>query len=64
MSRLTGIVAWAHLALVRDRCGATAIEYGLLATGVSVAIIAVVFTLGDTLGALFTDVAEIIAPAP
>ena len=64
MSRLMRIVARANLALLRDRSGATAIEYGLLATGISVAIIAVVFTLGDTLGALFTDVAEIIAPTP
>ena len=64
MSRLMGIVARAHLALVRHRSGATAIEYGLLATGISVAIITVVFTLGDTLEALFADVAEIIAPAP
>ena len=32
--------------LMRDKCGATAIEYGLIAAGMSVAIIAVVNGLG------------------
>ena len=33
--------------------GATAIEYGLIAAGISVAIVAVVFPFGDELVALF-----------
>lgn len=40
----------------RDESGATAIEYGLIAAGISVAIIVIVNTLGDTLFATFTSV--------
>lgn len=36
--------------------GATAIEYGLIAAGISVAIIAVVQGLGTTLNSTFTSV--------
>ena len=36
--------------------GATAIEYGLIAAGIAVAIVAIVFTLGDTIEAKFTEV--------
>lgn len=36
--------------------GATAIEYGLIAAGIAVAISAIVFTMGDQLLALFTNV--------
>jgi pilus assembly protein Flp/PilA len=38
---------------MRDESGATAIEYGLIAAGISVAIIAVVQTLGGKLNATF-----------
>lgn len=41
-------------AYLRDENGATAIEYGLIAAGISLAIAAVVFTFGDQLVALFT----------
>jgi pilus assembly protein Flp/PilA len=41
---------------VKDESGATAIEYGLIAAGISVAIIAVVNTLGTKLNATFTTV--------
>ena len=41
---------------VKDESGATAIEYGLIAAGISVAIIAVVSTLGTNLNATFTSV--------
>jgi len=34
--------------------GATAIEYGLIAAGIAVAISAVVFTFGDELETMFT----------
>ena len=37
--------------------GATAIEYGLIAAGIAVAIIVVVQSLGTTLNATFTSVA-------
>lgn len=39
-----------------DEQGATAIEYGLIAAGISVAIITVVSTLGSSLNATFTSV--------
>ena len=41
---------------VKDESGATAIEYGLIAAGISVAIIAVVQGLGTKLTATFTKV--------
>ena len=41
---------------VRDVSGATAIEYGLIAAGISVAIILAVNTLGTKLNATFTSV--------
>jgi pilus assembly protein Flp/PilA len=40
----------------KDESGATAIEYGLIAAGISVAIIAVVQGLGSKLNATFTSV--------
>ena len=44
------------LRFARDTSGATAIEYGLIAAGISVAIIAVVNSLGVTLTNTFTTV--------
>jgi pilus assembly protein Flp/PilA len=41
---------------LKDEAGATAIEYGLIAAGIAVAIIAVVNTLGGTLQGTFTAV--------
>ena len=41
---------------VKDESGATAIEYGLIAAGISVAIIAVVNTLGSQLVNTFSTV--------
>jgi len=41
---------------LRDESGAAAIEYGLIAAGISVAIILVVNALGGQLKATFTDV--------
>jgi pilus assembly protein Flp/PilA len=41
---------------VKDESGATAIEYGLIAAGISVAIITVVGTLGSKLVETFTKV--------
>ena len=40
----------------KDESGATAIEYGLIAAGISVAIIAVVQTIGTNLNGTFTTV--------
>ena len=41
---------------LQDESGATAIEYGLIAAGISVAIIAVVQGLGTQLNTTFTKV--------
>jgi pilus assembly protein Flp/PilA len=41
---------------VKDESGATAIEYGLIAAGISVAIIAVLQGLGSKLNVTFTSV--------
>ena len=43
---------------VKDESGATAIEYGLIAAGISVAIITVVQGLGTKLNTTFTQRAE------
>jgi pilus assembly protein Flp/PilA len=40
----------------RDENGATAIEYGLIAAGISVAIITIVGTLGSSLNTTFTTI--------
>jgi pilus assembly protein Flp/PilA len=44
------------LRFVRDESGATAIEYGLIAAGISVAIIAVVQGMGSKLVTTFGSV--------
>jgi pilus assembly protein Flp/PilA len=41
---------------VKDECGATAIEYGLIAAGISLAIIAAVNGLGSKLNTNFTSI--------
>jgi pilus assembly protein Flp/PilA len=46
----------ALIKFMRDESGATAIEYGLIAAGISVAIIAVVQGLGSKLNTTFTSV--------
>ena len=43
-------------AFPKDESGATAIEYGLIAAGVSVVIIATVNAIGSTLNGKFTSI--------
>lgn len=43
---------------IRNESGATAIEYGLIAAGIAVAIAVVVFTVGSSLNTLFTNIAS------
>ena len=43
---------------MKDESGATAIEYGLIAAGISVAIVAVVQGIGTKLNAAFTSVSS------
>lgn len=44
-------------AYLSNESGATAIEYALIAAGISLAIVAGVFTFGDELEALFNGLA-------
>jgi pilus assembly protein Flp/PilA len=46
------------LSFARSESGATAIEYGLIAAGISVAIVTVVQTVGTNLNATFTTIAN------
>jgi len=48
---------------LRDQSGTTAIEYGLIAAGISVAIIATVNALGSQLKATFSTVTSQLATA-
>ena len=41
-----------------DERGATAIEYGLIAAGIAIAIIAAVFAIGEELNDLFFSIAN------
>ncbi len=41
---------------IKDESGATAIEYGLIAAGISVAIITVVGTIGTQIKTAFTTI--------
>jgi len=49
------------LRFLKDNSGATAIEYGLIAAGISVAIIAVVNGLGTQLNTVFSTVSSDLA---
>jgi pilus assembly protein Flp/PilA len=45
-------------AFLKNESGATAIEYGLIAAGISVAIIAVVNTIGTKLNTSFSSISD------
>ncbi len=46
---------------LKDESGATAIEYGLIAAGISVAIITVVYNIGTNLNTKFTEINDKLA---
>jgi pilus assembly protein Flp/PilA len=49
---------------LRDEEGATAIEYGLIAGLISIAIVTIVTAMGDNLGSIFTKIsAELLKAA-
>ena len=50
-------------AYLKDEDGATAIEYGLIAAGIAVAIAVVVGLIGDELLTMFTSVQDELADA-
>jgi pilus assembly protein Flp/PilA len=49
---------------LRDEEGVTAIEYGLIAAGIGIAIVTVVGTVGDELVNLFNDVVTALQENP
>jgi pilus assembly protein Flp/PilA len=49
--------------LIRDESGATAIEYGLIAALIAVAIIIALTTLGTSLSTLFEGIATTVSDA-
>jgi pilus assembly protein Flp/PilA len=49
---------------INDESGATAIEYGLIAALISVAIIGAVTLVGGNLATIFGKVSTALAPAP
>lgn len=51
-------------AFMKDASGATAIEYGLIAAGISVVIIAAVSSVGSNLNATFTAIAGRLNTSP
>jgi pilus assembly protein Flp/PilA len=58
---LTRVITYAMCKLgdIRDdKSGVTAIEYGLIAAAIAVAIIAAVFAIGDDVAAMFQDTAD------
>lgn len=58
------LIAKAYATFHADDKGATAIEYGLIAAGIAVAISAAVFAFGDELTALFESLGgSLAAPA-
>lgn len=55
-SKWIRIMRETFLKFCRDESGATAIEYGLIAAGISIAIIVAVNGLGSNLNAKFTSI--------
>lgn len=48
---------WMHVRkFIKNQSGATAIEYGLIAAGIAVAIIGTVFALGTQIDAFFQQI--------
>jgi pilus assembly protein Flp/PilA len=47
---------------LQDESGATAIEYGLIAAGISIAIVAVVQSVGTSLNTIFTSISTALSP--
>jgi pilus assembly protein Flp/PilA len=50
------------VAFLKDESGATAIEYGLIAAGISVVIIGTVNLIGSTLNAKFQFISDQLKP--
>jgi pilus assembly protein Flp/PilA len=57
------LIAKAQSQFIKNEDGATAIEYGLIAAGIAVAISVVVFSFGADLVTLFEGLSGSITPA-
>ena len=55
---MTGDIGCPLLRLRRDRRGATAVEYGLVAAGIAVAIIGALSLVGSEIQTTFTTIAS------
>jgi pilus assembly protein Flp/PilA len=53
-----GLIMTKFLKLIRDKRGATAIEYGLIAALIAVAAITAMTSIGSKLGSTFNNVAS------
>jgi pilus assembly protein Flp/PilA len=60
---MSKLIARLNSRLVRDESGATAIEYGLIAALIGVAIIAAVTLTGTKISAIFTTIATTLSNA-
>ena len=47
-------------ALLRNKRGATAIEYALMASGIALAIISTIYSLGDSVKALYDKIVAVL----
>jgi pilus assembly protein Flp/PilA len=64
LETVTGLAAFTHLnGFAGNRAGVTAIEYGLIAGLVAVAIVAAITLVGSNLGLVFTNVSGKLATA-
>lgn len=63
MEKVNELVTRAFLAIYNDRKGVTAVEYGLIAGLIAVAIIGAITLVGTDLGNLFNKVAANLAGA-
>jgi pilus assembly protein Flp/PilA len=45
-------------AFLRDECAATAIEYAIIASGIAMAIIATVYSIGPKLNSTFSSISS------
>ena len=60
---VASFVARQAMRFARDENGATAIEYAVIASGIAMAIVAAVSTLGTVVRGLYESVLDALAPA-
>ncbi len=58
MGQIASVVEYGLRAMADDRSGATSIEYGLIASLISIVIVTVVALIGAALSGMFNSVAD------